>query len=66
MRVSPSAKEASTASTGYSSIMLGARSGGTMTPFNFDARTRMSAIGSPPSVRSFRKTTSPPISCTVV
>ena len=32
MRVSPSAKAASTASTGYSSIMLGARSGGTSTP----------------------------------
>ena len=34
IRVSPSAKAASTARTGYSSIMLGARSGGTRTPFS--------------------------------
>ena len=45
------AKEAATASTGYSSIIDGARSGGTVTPFSAEARTRRVATASPPSLR---------------
>ena len=48
------ATEAATARTGYSSIMLAARSGGTSMPFiSGEKRARRSATGSPPSVRSF-------------
>ena len=42
MMVVPSAKDAATASTRYSSIIEGARSGGTSTPRSFEARTRKS------------------------
>ena len=51
MRVVPSANEAATARIGYSSIMVGARSGGTSTPLSVDVRTRRSATSSPPSLR---------------
>ena len=51
MIVVPSAKLAATASTRYSSIIDGARSGGTSTPRSCEARTRNSAIGSPASPR---------------
>jgi Tol biopolymer transport system component len=51
MMVVPSAKLAATASTRYSSIIDGARSGGTSTPRNFEERTRNCAIGSPASPR---------------
>ena len=53
MMVVPSAKAAATASTRYSSIIEGARSGGTSTPRSFEARTRNCAIGSPASPRDF-------------
>src|ERR1700733_831433 len=66
MMVVPSAKLAATASTRYSSIIEGARSGGTSTPFSFEPRTRSSAIGSPASVRTSRSSINPPISRSVV
>ena len=43
IRVSPLAKAAATASTGYSSIIEGARAAGTSTPFSAEWRTRRSA-----------------------
>ena len=49
MRVVPSALAATTARTGYSSIMLGARSQGTSTPRSVPWRTTRSPTGSPPS-----------------
>ena len=52
--VSPSAKQAATASTGYSSIIDGARSAGTVTPLSSDERTRRSATSSPPALRGLR------------
>ena len=52
MTVVPSAKLAATASTGYSSIIEGARAAGTSTPRSADARTRKSAISSPTSLRA--------------
>ena len=66
MWVSPSAKAAATASTGYSSIMDGARFAGTVTPFSLLALTRMSPTRSPPAMRSFSMVMSPPISISVV
>src|SRR5215467_8235985 len=51
MTVVPWAKLAATANTGYSSIMEGARAAGTSTPRSAEARTRKSAISSPPSLR---------------
>ena len=48
--VSPSAKAAATASTGYSSIIDGARAAGTVTPFSRLALTRTSPTSSPPTV----------------
>ena len=55
MTVVPSAKLAATASTGYSSIMDGARAAGTSTPRSADARTRKSAISSPTSLRTLER-----------
>src|ERR1700709_379986 len=51
MMVVPSAKPAATASTRYSSIIDGARSGGTSTPRSFEARTRNCALSLPRSPR---------------
>ena len=65
MRVTPSANDAATARIGYSSIMDGARSGGTSTPLSADVRTRRSAISSPPS-RFSRSSMLAPISRNVV
>src|SRR6185437_10315920 len=64
--VVPSAKAAATARTGYSSIMDGARAAGTSTPRSPDARTRMSAVSSPPSVRRSRQAIDAPIWASVV
>ena len=50
------------ASTGYSSIMLGARSGGTVTPRSLLDLTRRSPTGSPPSSRRSRISILAPIS----
>ena len=47
------AKAAATERIGNSSIIEAARSGGTSTPFKAEKRARRSAIGSPPSTRSF-------------
>ena len=44
-------KTAATASTGYSSIIAGARAAGTSTPLSADVTTRRSATSSPPSSR---------------
>ena len=66
MIVVPSANEAATASTRYSSIIEGARSGGTSTPRSFDARTRNCAIGSPASPRTSLSSIEAPISRSVV
>ena len=49
----PSAKAAATASTGYSSIIEGARPAGTATPLSRLALTRTSPTSSPPTVRRF-------------
>ena len=49
--VLPSAKAAATARMGYSSIMEGARSAGTSTPFSCEWRTIRSPISSPPLMR---------------
>src|SRR5215471_1070349 len=65
MIVLPSAKAAATASTGYSSIMVGARSGGTSTPLSAEWRTARSPTSSPPSSRRLRMRISAPISCSV-
>ena len=62
MMVVPSAKRAATASTRYSSIIEGARSGGTSTPRSFEARTRNCAIGSPASPRTWLSSIEAPIS----
>src|SRR4029453_18997227 len=66
MIVVPSAKEAATASTRYSSIIEGARSGGTSTPRSLEARTRRRAIGSPASPRTSLSSMDAPISRSVV
>ena len=66
MMVVPSAKAAATASTRYSSIIEGARSGGTSTPRSFEARTRNCAIGSPASPRTSLSSIEAPISRSVV
>ena len=66
MTVSPSANAAATASTGYSSIMLGARSDGTIMPVSSECRTRRSATSSPPADRRSMSSIEPPISCNVV
>ena len=66
MMVVPSAKAAATASTRYSSIIEGARSGGTSTPRSFEARTRNWAIGSPASPRTWLSSIDAPISRSVV
>ena len=66
MTVVPSAKLAATASTGYSSIIDGARTAGTSTPRSADARTRMSANASPPSLRTSRVSMLASISRSVV
>ena len=47
---------------GYSSIIEGARSAGTSTPFSTPPLTCRSATGSPPSSRSFSKAMSAPMS----
>ncbi|MDT4837889.1 hypothetical protein FQZ97_716320 [compost metagenome] len=65
MMVSPSAKEAAIARTGYSSIIEGARSGGTVTPLSLDDFTRKSATSSPPARRGSMISMSAPISCNV-
>ncbi len=62
MRVVPSAKAAATARIGYSSIIEGARSGGTSTPFNGPWRSTRSATGSPAWSRGLAKVRSAPIS----
>ncbi len=61
----PVAKEAATARTGYSSIMLGARSAGTSTPSSGPARTSRSATGSPPASRGLSISILAPISRSV-
>ena len=66
MMVVPSANDAATASTRYSSIIEGARSGGTTTPRSFEARTRKVAIGSPASPRTSLSSIEAPISRKVV
>ena len=66
MRVVPSANAAATARTGYSSIIVGARSGGTSTPRSGRARTRRSATSSPPSLRVSSTSIAAPISRSVV
>src|SRR5256885_1371796 len=66
MMVVPSAKLAATASTRYSSIIEGARSGGTSTPRSFEARTRNCTIGSPVSPRCWLASIDAPISRNVV
>ncbi len=66
MMVVPSAKLAATASTRYSSIIEGARSGGTSTPRSFEARTLSCAIGSPASLRAPLSSIDAPISRSVV
>src|ERR1700716_1921899 len=66
MMVVPSAKLAATASTRYSSIIEGARSGGTSTPRSLEARTRNCAIGSPASPRTSLSSMDAPISRSVV
>ncbi len=65
MTVVPWAKLAATAKTGYSSIMEGARAAGTSTARSADARTRNSAISSPPSLRRSSASMSAPISRSV-
>ncbi|QYU68541.1 MFS transporter [Leptolyngbya sp. 15MV] len=65
IRVVPRAAAATTARIGYSSIIAGARSGGTSTPRSVPARMRRSATGSPPSVRSPVRAMSAPISASV-
>ena len=62
MIVVPSACDAMTAIIGISSIRVGIRSPWIVVPCRLLVRTRMSAIGSPPSVRSFKSVMSPPIS----
>ncbi len=66
MMVVPSAKLAATASTRYSSIIEGARSGGTSTPRSLEARTRNCAIGSPASPRNWLSSIEAPISRSVM
>ena len=63
--VAPSAVAASAARIGYSSIIDGARSGGTSMPCSARKRTRRSATGSPPSSRRFSKAMSAPMSTRV-
>lgn len=65
MRVVPRAQAAATARIGYSSIIDGARSGGTSTPLNPPPLTRRSATGSPPTSRWFSAVMSAPISRSV-
>ena len=65
MVVVPSAQAAAMARIGYSSIIEGARSGGTATAVRALERTRRSATGSPASIRRFRKVMSAPISIRV-
>src|SRR5690606_29451865 len=54
MTVVPSAKAATAARIGYSSIIEAARASGTLIPLSAEARTLRSATGSPPSSRRFR------------
>ena len=64
--VRPVACAATTDSTGYSSIMLAARAGGTSMPRILgEYRARRSATGSPPSSRRFSYVRSAPISRSV-
>ena len=63
--VRPLASAAATKKMGNSSIMLAARSAGTVTPFSGPCRTTRSATGSPPSSRGFSKAISAPISSSV-
>ena len=65
MRVVPSAKEAATARTGYSSIIEAAREAGTRTPLSLLERTVMSPTSSPPSERRLPILRSAPISSSV-
>ncbi len=53
MMVVPLAAAAAMLRIGYSSIMEGARSAGTSTPFKGPERTAISATGSPPTSRTF-------------
>src|SRR5262249_8358654 len=64
--VTPPANAAATLRTGYSSIMVGARSAGTSTPLSGEARTRRSATSSPPSLRTSSTSMAAPISRSVV
>ena len=64
--VCPVATDAATDKTGYSSIIEAARSGGTAIPVSLLWRTRISAIFSPPSIRSLLISIVPPISRRVV
>ena len=64
--VLPEAKAATTDRIGYSSIIEGARFGGTSTPLRLEAFTRKSATGSPPSKRLFSNSILAPISTKVV
>src|SRR5688572_16794391 len=66
MRVTPSAKAAATASTGYSSIIDGARSRGTFTPLSRLERADTSPTVSPPACRLLPIVMSAPISISVV
>ena len=62
MTVVPSAAAAMTAMIGISSIRVGMISPSIRMPCSWLVRTRMSAIFSPPSVRSFSRVISPPMS----
>lgn len=64
--VVPCAKAAATASTGYSSIIEGARSDGTSIPVSRECFARMSPSCSPPVSRMFSMVRSAPISCSVL
>ena len=58
----PCARAAAMKATGYSSIMLGARSGSGSTPVSAEALTIRSPTGSPPTSRAFTISIAPPIS----
>ena len=62
MTVVPSATAAMTAMTGISSMSVGMMSPSIVVPWSLLVRTRISAIFSPPSVLSFNKVISPPMS----
>ncbi len=67
MIVVPSAKAAATASTGYSSIIDGARAGRHLDAAQAaELRTRKSATSSPPSLRTLSRSIAAPISASVV